>query len=147
MRVETRVYFAVYSDVLGPEEMKARIGVPRTSVVVRKAAERNDPPEPVASAWKVDSALSPSAPLWRHLENLRDAVAPVSSAIAEVCRGEATACLHIVREFYPAGEEADLGFGLDDRWLAIISQTGARLDVDEFDYAADQDLDRSYADP
>lgn len=134
MRVETSVYFAVYSDVLGPEEMQSRIGAP-PAPGARKAPRPTDPPVPVASAWKVASSLNPSAPLRQHLEDLRVAVAPVSGKIAEVCRREATACLHIVREFYPDTAEAELGFWLDDRWLAIISQTGARLDVDEYDYA------------
>lgn len=74
------------------------------------------------------------APLWRHLEALRELVAPVSDRIAELCQGEPTAVLQVVREFSPADEEADLGFWLDEPWLAILEQTGARLDVDEYDY-------------
>lgn len=138
MKVSTRVYFAVRSDALSPEELAARIGMPPSSVT-RKASAHADPPRPAVNAWKVDSPLSASAPLWQHLEALYKVIAPASGAIAEVCRGEPDACLQIVREFFPAGGEADLGFWLDESWLAVIRQTGALIDVDEYDYAAGQD--------
>jgi hypothetical protein len=138
MRVQTRVYFAVRSDVLGLEELETRIGM-RPTFVTRRASKRIDPPIPSVNAWNVDSALSPSVPLWKHLEALRELIEPVSGRIAELCQGEPTACLQIVREFFPDDGEADLGFWLDEQWLAIISRTGAHLDVDEYDYTADQD--------
>jgi uncharacterized protein DUF4279 len=135
MRVETRVYFAVRSGMLSPEELEAQIGMAPSSVL-RKAAVRVNPPRPAANAWRIDSPLGTSAPLWRHLEALYEAVAPATSGIREVCRGEPAACLQIVREFFPGSGEADLGFGLDEPWLALIHQTGALVDVDEYDHAA-----------
>jgi Domain of unknown function (DUF4279) len=145
-RVSTRVCFAVHSDVLSLEELQARIGMPPSSVT-RKAATHADPPRPAVNAWKIDSPLSPSAPLWQHLEALFKVIAPASATIADVCRGEPGACLQIVREFFPADGEADLGFWLDEPWLAVIRQTGALIDVDEYDYAAGQDQAKGTGSP
>jgi hypothetical protein len=138
MKVSTRVCFAVRSDVLSPEELQTRIGMPPSSVT-RKAATHADPPRPAVNAWKIDSPLSPSAPLWQHLEALCKVIAPASGMISEVCRGEPQACPQIVREFFPADGEADLGFWLDESWLAVIRHTGALIDIDEYDYTAGQD--------
>lgn len=134
MKVQTRAYFSVTSDELSPHELAARIGMLPSSVMT-KASKRLEPPMPTANAWQLDSGLGPAAPLWRHLEALREVVAPLSDRIAELCQGEPTAALQIVRRFSPADEEADLGFWLDELWLAILQQTGAQLDVDEYDYA------------
>ncbi len=133
MKVQTRAYFAVVSDELTPDALAVRIGR-QPSSVVRKASKQLDPPVPEANAWKIDSGLERGAPLWQHLEALRELVAPVSDRIAELCQGEPTAVLQVVPEFSPADEEADLGFWLDEPWVAILGQTGARLDVDEYDY-------------
>jgi hypothetical protein len=133
MRVQTQVRFDVVSDVLGPEELEVRIGLP-PSKVARKASKQPDPPRPAANAWKIDSGLDPGAPLWQHLEALREVVAPVSGKISELCQGEPTAFLRIVRKFFRAEDQADLGFWLDEPWLAILMQTGAQLDVDEYDF-------------
>jgi Domain of unknown function (DUF4279) len=54
MKVSRRVYFVVCSDVLSPEELQARIGMPPFSVT-RKGAKRADPPRPVVNAWNTDS--------------------------------------------------------------------------------------------
>jgi hypothetical protein len=133
MKVQTQACFAVSSDVLSPDEMADRIGVEPSSVTV-KASKRLDPPVPKDNAWQIDSGLEPGAPLWRHLEALRELVAPASGKIAELCQGEPIAVLGIVRKFSLADKEADLGFWLDEPWLAILRQTGAVLDVDEYDY-------------
>jgi|SRR5437016_9707370 len=133
MRVQTQVYFDVASDVLSPDELEARIGMPPSSVM-RKASKHLDPPRPAANAWKIESGLDPDAPLWQHLEALREVVAPVSGRICELCQGEPTAFLRIVRKFFRDEDEADLGFWLDEPWLAILRQTGAQLDVDEYDF-------------
>jgi hypothetical protein len=133
MKVHTRAYFAVFSDELNPDELTARLGM-QPSSVTRKESKQVDPPVPKTNAWKIDSGLEKGAPVWQHLEALRALVAPVSDRIAELCQGEPAAVLQIVREFTPADEEADLGFWLDTPWLAILTQTGARLDVDEYDY-------------
>lgn len=133
MKVQTRACFSVTSDELSPHELSARIGMQPSSVMT-KASKRLDPPVPTTNAWEIDSGLEPAAPLWRHLEALREVVAPLSDRIAELCQGEPTAVLQIVRKFFPADEEADLGFWLDESWLAILQQTGAQLDVDEYDY-------------
>jgi Domain of unknown function (DUF4279) len=133
MKVQTRACFAVVSDELSPDTLAARLGMQPTSVT-RKASKQLDPPVPKANAWKIDSGLERRAPLWRHLEALRELVAPVSDRIAELCQGEPAAVLQVVREFSPADVEADLGFWLDARWLAILGRTGAQLDVDEYDY-------------
>jgi hypothetical protein len=133
MKVQTRAYFAVVSDELSPDTLAVRLGM-QPSSATRKASKQLDPPMPKANAWKIDSGLEQGAPLWRHLEALRELVAPVSDRIAELCREEPTAVLQVVREFSPADDEADLGFWLDEPWLAILGQTGARLDVDEYDY-------------
>jgi len=136
MKVQTQAYFAVSSDVLSPDDMAGRIGMEPSSVM-RKASKRLNPPAPKANAWQIDSGLDPSAPLWQHLEALRGLVAPASGKIAELCQGEPAAVLGIVRKFSLAAEEADLGFWLDEPWLAILRQTGAVLDVDEYDYTVD----------
>lgn len=138
MKVSTRVSFAVRSDGLSPEELQARIGLPPSSAV-RKGARLADPPRPSVNAWKIDSPLSPSAPLWQHLEALYKAIAPAVDAISDVCRAEPRACLQIVREFSPADDKADLGFWIDEPWLAVIRQTGAVIDVDEYDYTTSED--------
>jgi hypothetical protein len=136
MNVQTRAYFAVSSDVLGPDEMADRIGM-KPSSVTRKAARHLDPPVPRENTWQLDSGLEPGAPLWQHLAALRELIAPAIGKIAELCQGEPAAVLGIVRRFSLADEEADLGFWLDEPWLAILSQTGAQLDVDEYDYTVD----------
>jgi hypothetical protein len=133
MRVQTQVYFDVVSDVLSPDELEARIGMPPSSVM-RRASKRLDPPRPAANAWKIESGLGPDAPLWEHLDALREVVTPASGRISEVCRGEPTAFLRIIRKFFRAECQADLGFWLDEPWLAILRQTGAQLDVDEYDF-------------
>jgi hypothetical protein len=135
MRVETRAYFAVFSDQLTPEELTLRIGLPPSSVRT-KATRRASPPIPAANAWKLDSGVDRHAPLWQHLEALCALVTPVTARIAELCRGEPNAFLTIVREFYPAEAEASVGFWLSEPWMAILSQTGADLDVDEYDYTS-----------
>jgi hypothetical protein len=133
MRVETRAYFAVCTDELSPDELTARIGLTPSSVMT-KAAKRASPPRPATNAWQLDSGLDRHAPVWEHLEALCVLVTPVTARIAELCRGEPTASLAIVRKFFPAFGEASLGFWLDEPWLAILRQTGAGLDVDEYDY-------------
>ena len=50
MRAQTQVSFDVVSDVLSPDELEARIGMPPSSVM-RKASKHVDPPRPVANAW------------------------------------------------------------------------------------------------
>jgi uncharacterized protein DUF4279 len=134
MKVQTRAYFSVASDELSPDELSARIGEQPSSVMT-KASKRLDPPVPKTNTWEIDSGLEQDAPLWRHLDALREVVAPLSDRIAELCQGEPTAVLQVVRKFSPADEEADLGFWLDKYWLAILQQTGAQVDVDEYDYA------------
>jgi hypothetical protein len=146
MRVRTRVCFAVRSTVLTPEDLQARIGMSPSSVT-RKAARDVAPPRPAVNAWKIDSPLSPSAPLWQHMEALRELIAPASGKISAICQGEPAACLQIIREFFPADDEADLGFWLDEPWLAIIRQTSAVVDVDEYDYCAGHDHAGSTASP
>lgn len=136
MQVRTRVYFAVVSDLLTADELAARIGTQPTSVMT-KASRQIDPPVPTANAWKIDSGLDPGAPLWQHLEALRELVAPASGRISELCKGEPTAALQIVREFSLSEEQADLGFWHGQPWLAILQQTGAQLDVDEYDFTVD----------
>jgi len=136
VRVETRAYFIVFSDELSPEELTARIGITPSSVKT-KAAKSASPPRPVTNVWKLDSGLDRQAPTWDHLEALCALVTPVTARISELCEGEPTASLKIVREFYPAVGEARLGFWLDEPWLAILRQTGAHLDVDEYDYTSE----------
>jgi Domain of unknown function (DUF4279) len=136
MRVNTRAYFAVYSVELSPEELTARIGLTPTSVMT-KAARRANPPRPATNAWKLDSGLDSHAPVWDHLQALCALVTPVTARIAELCQGEPTASLAIVRKFLPAVGEARLGLWLDEPWLAILWQTGAGLDVDEYDYTSE----------
>jgi hypothetical protein len=67
----------------------------------------------------------------------REVVAPAGGRISEVCQGEPTAFLRIVRKFFRDDDEADLGFWLDEPWLAILRQTGAQLDVDEYDFTVE----------
>ena len=64
-------------------------------------------------------------------------MAPVSGRISELCQGEPAAFLRVVRKFFAAEEQADLGFWLDEPWLAILRQTGAELDVDEYDFTVE----------
>lgn len=137
MRVQTQVHFDVVSDALSPEELEARIGMPPSSIM-RKASKHLDPPRPTANAWEIGSGLDPGAPLWQHLESLREVVAPACGRIAELCQGEPTAFLRIVRKFFQAEDQADLGFWLDEPWLAILRQTGAQLDVDEYDFTLEE---------
>ena len=99
-----------------------------------KASKRLDPPVPVANAWMIDSGLSQDASAWQHLEALRERIAPATGRIPELCRDEPTAVLQIVRKFSQSQEEADLGFWLDEPWLTILQQTGAQLDIDEYDF-------------
>jgi Domain of unknown function (DUF4279) len=136
VRVETRAYFIVFSDELSPEDLTARIGLTPSSVMT-KAAKRASPPRPVTNAWKLDSGLDRQAPTWDHLEALCALVTPATARISELCGGEPKASLKIVREFFPAVGEARLGFWLGEPWLAILRQTCADLDVDEYDYTSE----------
>ena len=133
MKVQTRAYFAVISDELSPDELTVCLGT-QPSSAMEKASKHLDPPVPTANAWQIDSGLDRGAPLWQHLEALHELITPVIDRIAELCKGEPSAFLRIVREFSPADEQADLGFWLDGPWLAILGQTGAQLDVDEYDH-------------
>jgi hypothetical protein len=89
------------------------------------------------NAWKLDSGLGLSAPTWDHLEALCALVTPVSGPIAELCQGEPRASLATVRKFFPALGEASLGLWIDEPWMAILRETGAGLDVDEYDYTVE----------
>jgi len=71
MKVQTRAYFAVSSDVLSSDEMADRIGL-QPSSVTRKASRHLDPPLPKENAWQIDSGLDPGArcgSIWRRYEN------------------------------------------------------------------------------
>jgi hypothetical protein len=64
-------------------------------------------------------------------------VEPLAARISGLCKaGEPVARLEIVREFRASSEEADLGFVLDAQWLQVLWQTGAMVDVDEYDLIA-----------
>jgi hypothetical protein len=133
VRVETRVYFAVASDGLSPAQLADRIGL-QPSAVLEKGSKRPAPPRPATNAWQLDSGLERNAPTMDHLDALLVLIAAVADKIAELCAGEPVARLEIVREFRPSEGEADLGFALDERWLHILSQTRAFVDVDEYDF-------------
>jgi hypothetical protein len=133
MRVETRVYFAVASDELSPGQMAEKIGLAPSSIL-KKASKGLAPMRPATNAWMIDSGLNQTDPLMDHLEALLTLIAPVADTIAELCKGEPIARLEIVREFRPSRGEADMGFALDERWLQVISQTGAFVDIDEYDF-------------
>ena len=107
------------------------------SSVMTKASKRLDPPAPVANAWELDSGLTQDAPAWQHLEALRERITPATSRISQLCQEEPIAVLQVVRKFSPSDEQADLGFWLDEPWLAILQQTRAQLDVDEYDFTVD----------
>jgi hypothetical protein len=136
MRVETRVYFAVASDLLSPAQLTDMIGREPSSVRER-GSRRADPPIPTTNTWQLDSGLDRRTALPEHLAALLTLIAPALAAIVKLCQGEPIAVLRIVREFYPAHEEADLGFALDHDWVGVISQTGAVVDLDEYDLTAD----------
>ncbi|GAA0251037.1 DUF4279 domain-containing protein [Cryptosporangium japonicum] len=144
MRVETRVCFAVYSEVLSPADLAARIGAAPTASVVR-GSRRRRPPVPVANRWSLESGLGPEAALWRHLEALLPRVSPLAEAITALCADEPTCGLTIVREFTASDQEADLGFWLDENWLALLHRTGATIEADEYDYGPDEDSAASTA--
>jgi hypothetical protein len=133
VRVETRVYFAVASDGLGPAQLAERIGL-QPSAVTEKGSRRPVPPRPATNAWKLDSGLDRNAPTTDHLDALLVLIAPVADKIAELCEGDPVARLEIVRAFRPSEGKADLGFALDERWLRVLSQTHAFVDVDEYDF-------------
>ncbi len=136
MRVETRVYFAVASDELSPEQMTDRIGLTPSSTTVT-ATRKSTPPIPVTNTWKLESGLDSGTQLNDHLDALLTIVAPLAGRISDLCKnGEAVAWLEIVRKFGASPEDADLGFVLDSRWLEVLRQTGAFVDVDEYDFIA-----------
>jgi hypothetical protein len=71
MKVQTRAYFAVSSDVQSPDEMADRIGM-KPSSVTRKASRRLNPPVPKENAWQIDTAWIPvprCGSTWRRYEN------------------------------------------------------------------------------
>lgn len=74
--------------------------------------------------------------MWQHLDALRELLTPVTSAVEELCTGEPTACLRVVRQFEASWREADLGFHLDREWVQLLSRTGASIDVDEYDHGS-----------
>jgi hypothetical protein len=135
VRVRTRAYFAVQSDVMPPDVLALRIGAEPSRATVR-GARRERPPIPASHGWALDSGLPVEEPLWRHLEALYERVGPLVGAIGELCADEPVAVLRIVREFEPDPEEADLGFRLGREWLDLLRRTGANVDVDEYDYAS-----------
>jgi hypothetical protein len=134
VRVETRVYFAVASDELSPAQLTDRIGM-QPSAALEKGSRRPMPPMPATSAWKLDSGLDRDAPLTDHLDALLVLIALLADKISELCEGESAARLQIVREFRSSEGEVGLGFALDERWLQVLSQTRAFVDVDEYDFA------------
>jgi hypothetical protein len=77
--------------------LQARIGMSPSSAT-RKAARDGAPPRPAVNAWKIDSPLSPSAPLWQQMGALRELIAPASGKISAICQGEPAARLQIIRE-------------------------------------------------
>jgi hypothetical protein len=133
--VETNAYFAVRSDEMTPEAMAAGIGADPTRVM-RRGERGADPILPATNAWMLDSGLGRDEPLWRHLQALHLLVEPVTAAIAVLCAGDPAPSLIIVRSFRAGDGEADLGFWLDDSWMAVLRATGAHLDVDEYDHTA-----------
>jgi hypothetical protein len=82
---------------------------------------------------EIDQDNVSALPATGHLDALLVLIAPVADKIAELCEGEPVARLEIVREFRPSEGEADLGFALDERWLHVLSQTRAFVDVHEYD--------------
>jgi hypothetical protein len=95
-----------------------------------KASKHLDPPVPKTNAWEIDSGLEPGA----HALAAPGSATRSRNTPGRLCQGEPTAVLGIVRRFSLADEEADLGFWLDESWLAILRQTGAQLDVNVYDY-------------
>ena len=81
----------------------------------------------------LESGLGRTASLEDHLQALLVLITPLAAKIAELCEGEPAANLEIIRKFYSSADGADLGFALDQPWLQVIAQTGAFVDVDEYD--------------
>jgi hypothetical protein len=134
VRVRTRAYFAVQSDVMPPDVLALRIGAEPSRATVRERAgngRRSRPPTGGRS-----TAVYPSRNRCGGTSRLYERVGPLVGAIGELCADEPVAVLRIVREFEPDPEEADLGFRLGREWLDLLRRTGANVDVDEYDYAS-----------
>jgi hypothetical protein len=140
MRVHQYVYFALRSDTVSAERIGQQVGLAADEVMVQ-GSKQPDVPIPRAHAWKI-VCRDPALFLHEQVSAVVERLEPHADRIAALTAGgdaaEISACLQIVREYQPEGDDEEpaepnlLGWGLEPATVAFLHRTGASVDVDEY---------------
>ena len=108
MKIKQYVYFALWSDVLTPEEMTERLGL-QPDRALHRGSKKADPPRPIEHKWEVRSEGS-GLTITEHVARLMPRLEPIRPNIRQlVGEGQAKAVLQLVRYFgFEDGEEEEI---------------------------------------
>jgi hypothetical protein len=148
------VYFALSSERTTADEITRLLGIEPDETTVKASRSTSPVPVPSRHHWQIvcrDRGLRVDEQITRVVGRLQ----PHTQAIAQLARrltteeGHGSAVLQIVRYFNDTDPEETLpspadranlfGWHLDRDVLEFLTATGADLDVDEYDMAAEDD--------
>ncbi len=138
MRIVQIVKLVVKSYDISPSEVTTRIGLHSTNATPKASHLRGGQLRPLAHIWEMDSGLLETASIDEHVAALIILVLPVADAIAAIVDDNTRCYLQIVRKFYSGGDNTNLGFGLDENAIRVLTVMKAELDIDEYDYSESQ---------
>ncbi|MFE4467212.1 DUF4279 domain-containing protein [Leifsonia sp. NPDC056824] len=153
MRIRQYVYFRLFSEVVTADAITAALGLDPDVVTVR-GSKRIDPPVPVAHSWQLHCDR-PGITVGAQVERVVRRLQPVEDRVRRlVATKDVDAVLQIVRDFDAedgepeildsvvsptgdvltrlAGQHQLLGWHLDARTLAFLTNIGAEIDCDEY---------------
>ncbi|WP_354481358.1 DUF4279 domain-containing protein [Leifsonia sp. 563] len=153
VRIRQYVYFRLFSETVTADAITEALGLDPDRVSVR-GSRRVDPPRPVTHSWQLRCG-EPGLRVDEQVERVVRRLQPIDARIRElVATADVEAVLQIVRNFdaedgereildvsvSPAGDTLTklagqhqlLGWHLDARTLAFLSNIGAELDCDEY---------------
>ncbi|MEV3913376.1 DUF4279 domain-containing protein [Streptomyces canus] len=154
MSLTQYVYFALSSERTTADEITRLLGIEPDETTVRASRSTSPVAIPSCHHWKIvcrGRELRVNEQMSRVVGRLQphtEAIAQLASRIATE-EGPGSAVLHVVRYFNDTDQEEELlspadrtnlfGWHLGRDVLEFLTATGAELDVDEYDMAAEND--------
>ncbi|HEX8867624.1 MAG TPA: GNAT family N-acetyltransferase, partial [Lentzea sp.] len=134
-------YFAIKSLTVSAAEMTRRLGLEPDEVLVRGSRDaEHDVPR--VHAWKIVRRSAET--VGDQIQHLVDRLLPIRDELVRLTAdSEIDAVVQVVRYFNDDGEagseDAPVGFGLVPQTVAFLSDVGAWIDFDEYDYVHPSD--------
>jgi len=134
MRSVQTVEFVLKSVGLSLAEIQAETGLVADSSTAQ-GSKHPEGPIPRTNIWTLQSSDS-ADPIERQISTLVNRLLPAKKALRLLCMREDTvAFLTLVRHFYPSDSDLGIGFFIEPAVLRVLSEIGAGIDVDEYDYS------------